>query len=85
MAKSQVALIGPIVGTMHQFTSLFSDGRSLHPMQRIGDVPHSGLPNFGAASVPGFQHGPPAGGPDTSYPHILDPSITTAMNPAARV
>lgn len=44
----------------HSFASpLLSGGVSHHPLQRIGLLPKSLLPNIGAASAPGFGKAPP--------------------------
>lgn len=81
---NRVAIIGAITGPMHNFSSrVLTAGRSLHPLQRIGSVSHSGYPSVGAASVPGFQSGPPAApNPLTGYPPTLNISIVQATGHA---
>lgn len=86
MAKNQVPIVGAITGPMHQFASAFlNGGRSLHPLQRAGAVPITGYPSVGAAAVPGQGSGPPVAGPQLAMPPVLNPSITSAFNPATQV
>ena len=86
MARPSYPVIGAFNGPMHPFASSFlTQGRSLHPMQRIGDVAHTGWPSEGAGATPGLGNAPPAGGPDLKLPLQLSFSLTTATNPAARV
>ena len=79
-------ITGAIVGPLHAFASrLLTDGRSLHPLQRTGEVDHTGWPSIPAARTPSISDAPHAGGPQLAYPNVLNISITTATNPAARV
>lgn len=89
MARNQIPIVGAIVGPMYDFaTRVLFDGRSLHPLQRIGDAGHSGFPSIGAGTPSGFGDAPDAAPPSMAalgYPHILSPAITTPSIPASRV
>lgn len=83
--RTQLAIVGGIVGGVHMpGPYILTDGRSLHPLQRTGAVPHSGVPNLGAVGHAGLTGAPPVGvGPDLGYPATMTPGI--ALNPAVRV
>lgn len=81
----KINVAGAITGPNHVFANnVLTDGRSLHPLQRLGLVSHSGYPNIGAAGRP-FGAAPPAKGPVQDRLSILTPSSGLQLNPALRV
>lgn len=80
MARKTVPIVGAFGGATHTFnTAVLTDGRSLHPLQRLGLVAHSGWPNMGTPRLAGVDTAPPAGGPALGGPPLLDTSITAAL------
>ncbi len=71
---------------VHNFTPFLTDGKSPHPLQRMGSVALHGFPVMGAAGGAGLGRAPPAAMSDLGTPPVLDTSITAATrNPAHRV
>lgn len=52
-----------MAGNTHTHTPFLTDGRSLHPLQRLGHVEHSGLASIGVASAPSFGNRPSSNAP----------------------
>lgn len=68
-------VIGGITGSRHlPQGTVFSGGRSLHPLQRNGQVPTTHLPSVGAMGVPGLGSAPAAAPPALGMPPILNVS-----------
>jgi hypothetical protein len=74
MAKVNMPMgTGGFTGGAHSFTSFLSGGRSLHPLQRSGQVGASGLPAvMPAGATPGTLT-PPAKQTNLRYPNTLTP------------
>lgn len=88
--QSMFNAVGAIIGLNHGFGSRFlQDGRSLHPLQRVGNVDHTGWPSIPVQWLPRPGGGPPVGVGTydhiIAYPKTYDPSITTAVTAATRV
>lgn len=64
----KIPVVGAFFGTLHtRVADVFTDGRSLHPLQRTGAASHSGFPNVPGGGGVHFQDAPAAGG----YHHSL--------------
>lgn len=86
MPRRQVAIVGGVTGFAHTPGAYFlQDGRSLHPLQRLGVVSHSGYDPGGAAHHPGAGSGPrvPESHGLLIWPARLTPGLT--LHPAVRV
>ena len=68
--------VGGLTGQAHVFTPYRTDGRSLHPLQRSGDVAHSSVAVIPAGSYPGLGKAPGAGRMHLTNPPMLHVSIT---------
>lgn len=84
--KTSFPVLGSVNGAAHAFASaMFSGGRSLHPLQRAGVIPHLGFSNVGVAALPGAGSAPPAGGPALAYPDSLITSASHVLGANVRV
>lgn len=78
--------VGPVSGDNHLTAArVLTDGRSLHPMQRQGDVPHSGFPSLAAGSPAGQGNAPAAAETHLLSPAVLNPSATHAIFAGGRL
>ena len=81
MAQAKINIAGAFIGPMHAFATLvLAGGKSLDPLQRAGDVSHSGMPSIGVPPLAGFGHAPPAAPPNLIMPHSLNVSINAALS-----
>ena len=82
MARNQLPIAGAFVGPLHQFpTRVLAGGKSLDPLQRTGDVGHTGFPSVGVPHLAGLGNGvPPAAPPNLIMPHSLNVSINAALS-----
>ena len=62
---------GGFRGFMHLPIAYLTDGRSLHPSQREGMVPHSGFSVIPAQAPPSLGGAPPARASDLALPSTL--------------
>lgn len=81
------AILGGITGLRHvNFNYLFGpNGRSLHPLQRDGSAPVTGLPNLGAGHWPGLGDAPAAAPSALGLPPVIQVGMLTPGSPSARV
>jgi hypothetical protein len=77
-------IAGAFQGAMHIRTPFLTDGRSLHPLQRLGMVPHSGMAVYPASGVPGMHSNLyPAKASNLMFPNTLNTSIIAATRGGA--
>lgn len=84
MARNIIPAAGAFTGSNHQFTTFLTQGRSLHPMQRVGLVDHSGFGVVPAASPYTMgSNARPAKATNLKFPNMLNTSIIAATRGSA--